>query len=76
MPRSSSHFAIRRGNRRGEWMTACGRSVREGSLVTLNQAEWIVCPECRKAALQAYKDFDAADQPRSNDLMPPSQVGR
>lgn len=58
---NSSHFALRQGNRRGEWATACGRSVREGSLTTLQHAEWISCPECRKAALQAKADF--ADLP-------------
>lgn len=63
MPRqNSSHFAQGQGNRRGEWRTYCGRSVRERSLVTLSQAEWISCRECRKAALQAKADFaDAPD---------------
>lgn len=61
MPRqNSSHFAMRQGNRRGEWATYCGRSVRERSLVSLQQAEWIVCPECRAAALKAKADFDDA----------------
>lgn len=59
MPRqNSSHFALRQGNRRGEWATACGQSVRERHLVTVSQAEWIRCPECRKAALQAKADFE------------------
>ena len=60
MPRqTSSHFALRQGNRRGEWATACGQSVRERSLVSVSQAEWIVCRECRKAAMQAKADFAA-----------------
>jgi hypothetical protein len=54
----SSHFALRQGNRRGEWMTACGQSVRERSLSTLDTADWIVCSECRTAALAARAAFD------------------
>lgn len=50
---TSSHFALRQGNRRGEWATACGRSVKERSLTTLEYAAWISCEECRKAALSA-----------------------
>jgi hypothetical protein len=50
---NSSHFALRQGNRRGEWATACGQSVREKSLCSLDTADWIVCPECRAAAVAA-----------------------
>lgn len=54
MPRqNSSHFALRQGSRRGEWATACGQSVREQSLCSLDTADWIVCPECRAAAIAA-----------------------
>jgi hypothetical protein len=65
----SSHFALRQGNRRGEWATACGQSVRERSLCSLDTADWIVCPECRTAALAAraalngepYPPFEGTD---------------
>lgn len=55
------HFALRGGNRRGEWATACGRSVREQSLVSIRYAEWITCPECRKWALEARKREKGGD---------------
>lgn len=71
MPRqNNSHFAQGQGNRRGEWRTYCGRSVRERSLVTLSQAEWILCPECRKAALQAKADFGDDDGREAQDNTP------
>lgn len=60
----SSHFALRQGNRRGEWRTYCGRSVREASLTTVEHADWIVCPECRAAAIaarDAYNEEKAGD---------------
>jgi ribosome-binding protein aMBF1 (putative translation factor) len=58
---TSSHFPLRQGNRRGEWATACGRSVREQSLATVEFAEWISCSECRKAALAAKAALSGED---------------
>lgn len=73
MPRSnSSHFALRQGNRRGEWATACGRSVRERSLSTLEFAEWISCNECRAAALAAKAALSGDDDCREAQDNTPS----
>lgn len=60
---TSSHFALRQGNRRGEWATACGRSVRERTLSTVEFAEWISCSECRKAALAARQEMAVPPAP-------------
>ena len=70
---NSSHFALRQGNRRGEWATACGRSVRERSLCSLDTADWIVCPECRAAAVAAR---DAMAEENAGDPDITAGVGR
>lgn len=62
-----SHFAMRQGNRRGEWATYCGLSVRESSVVSLSLADWITCDECRKAA-QAAKAAFAEEQAGDPDI--------